>query len=144
MRLGYLRNAELQTGAKKDAVLEIVERALIDHFTEAGDALINKLGSKLPVNVIQFDGNLLARRRSGRLLRVPKHRQRGGDVDSSARALEVKHYFMPAHALNLAAQPGPAHAYPPRPRFAHLLPTRGEGDDRHRLASSLTGWPNAG
>jgi hypothetical protein len=62
-------------GQRIDAVLEIVEGALIDHFTEAGDQLINKLGTKLPVDVIEFDGNLLARRRSGRELRVPKRRR---------------------------------------------------------------------
>lgn len=68
-------------GQRVDAVLEIVERALIDHYTEAGDQLINKLGTKLPVDVIEFDGNLLARRRSGRELRVPKRRGRGGDIE---------------------------------------------------------------
>ncbi len=59
-----------------ETVLEIVERALINHFTEKGDQLINKLGTKLPVDVIEFDGNLLVRRRSGRELRVPKRRGR--------------------------------------------------------------------
>lgn len=74
---GTLNN---KPGQRTDVVLEIVERALIDHYTEAGDQLINKLGTKLPVDVIEFDGNLLARRRSSRELRVPKRRGRGGDV----------------------------------------------------------------
>jgi hypothetical protein len=39
------------------------------------------MGTKLPVDVIEFDGNLLARRRSGRELRVPKRRGRGGNVE---------------------------------------------------------------
>jgi len=68
-------------GQRAGVVLEIVERALIDHYTEAGDQLINKLGTKLPVDVIEFDGNLLARRRSGREIRVPKRRGRGVDVE---------------------------------------------------------------
>lgn len=68
-------------GQRVEVVLEIVERALIDHYTEAGDQLINKLGTRLPVDVIEFDGNLLARRRSGRELRVPKRRGRGLDTD---------------------------------------------------------------
>lgn len=68
-------------GQRSDVVLEIVERALIDHFTEKGDQLINKLGTKLPVDVIEFDGNRLARQRSGRELRVPKRRGRGGDIE---------------------------------------------------------------
>ena len=68
-------------GQQVETVLSVVERALIDHYTEAGDQLINKLGTKLPVDVIEFDGNLLARRRSGRELRVPKRRGRGGDLD---------------------------------------------------------------
>jgi hypothetical protein len=68
-------------GQRSDVVLEIVERALIDHFTEKGDQLINKLGTKLPVDVIEFDGNRLARHRSGREIRVPKRRGRGGDIE---------------------------------------------------------------
>lgn len=75
---GTLNN---KPGQRVEAVLEIVERALIDHYTEEGDQLINKLGTKLPVDVIEFDGNLLARRRSGRELRVPKRRGRGGDIE---------------------------------------------------------------
>jgi hypothetical protein len=67
-------------GQRVNAVLDIVERALIDHFTEKGDPLINKLGTKLPVDIVDFDGNLLARGRSGRELRVPKRRGRGGDL----------------------------------------------------------------
>jgi hypothetical protein len=68
-------------GQRVRAVLDIVERALIDHFTENDHPLINKLGTKLPVDVIEFDGNLLARGRSGRQLRVAKRRGRGGDID---------------------------------------------------------------
>jgi hypothetical protein len=75
---GTLNN---KPGQRTDVVLEIVERALIDHYTEAGDQLINKLGTKLPVDIIEFDGNMLARRRSGRELRVPKRRGRGSDVE---------------------------------------------------------------
>jgi hypothetical protein len=65
-------------GQRVEAVLEIVERALIAHYTEKGDQLINKLGTKIPVDVIEFDGNLLARRHSGREIRVPKQRRGGG------------------------------------------------------------------
>lgn len=64
-------------GQRVEVVLGIVERALIDHFTDAGDQLINKQGTKLPVDVIEFEGNLLARRRSGKVLRVRKRRSRG-------------------------------------------------------------------
>jgi hypothetical protein len=71
----------LKPGQRVETVLEIVERTLIDHYTEAGDQLINKQGTKLPVDIIEFEGNLLARRRSGRELRVPKRRGRGGDVE---------------------------------------------------------------
>jgi hypothetical protein len=67
-------------GQRADVILDIVERALIDHYTEAGDQLINKMGTRLPVDVIEFDGNLLARRRSGREIRVPKRRGRGGEI----------------------------------------------------------------
>ena len=67
-------------GQRSEVVLEIVERALIDHYTEAGDQLINKLGTKLPVDVIEFEGNRLARHRSGRQIRVPKRRGRGGEI----------------------------------------------------------------
>jgi hypothetical protein len=68
-------------GQRIETVLEIVERALIDHYTDAGDQLINKMGTKLPVDCIEFDGNLLARRRSGRELRIPKRRGRGGEME---------------------------------------------------------------
>lgn len=67
-------------GQRIETVLEVVERALIDHYTEAGDQLINKMGTKLPVDIIEFDGNLLARRRSGRELRVPKRRGRAAEI----------------------------------------------------------------
>jgi hypothetical protein len=75
---GTLNN---RPGQRIETVLDVVERALIDHYTEAGDQLINKLGTKLPVDVIEFDGNLLARRSSSRVLRVPKRRGRGSDVE---------------------------------------------------------------
>lgn len=75
---GTLNN---RPGQRSEIVLDIVERALIDHYTEKGDQLINKLGTKLPVDVIEFDGNLIARRRSGRELRVPKRRGRGGEIE---------------------------------------------------------------
>lgn len=68
-------------GQRVGVVLEIVERALIDHYTESRHQLINKLGTKLPVDVIEFDGNLRVRHSSGRELRVPKRRGRGGDLD---------------------------------------------------------------
>jgi hypothetical protein len=61
-------------GQRVDTVLTIVETALIDHLTEKGHQLINKLGTKLPVDVITFDGNLMARTAIGRELRVPKRR----------------------------------------------------------------------
>lgn len=63
-------------GQRVSAVLNIVETALIAHLTEKGHQLINKLGTKLPVDVIAFDGNLLARGVTGRELRVPKRRGR--------------------------------------------------------------------
>ncbi len=45
-------------GQRISAVLDIVESALIAHLTEEGHPLINKLGTKLPVDVISFEGNL--------------------------------------------------------------------------------------
>jgi hypothetical protein len=80
-RMLIFRTLNCRPGQRAEVVLEIVERALIDHFTEKGDQLINKLGTKLPVDIIEFEGNLLARRRSGRELRVPKRRGRGGDIE---------------------------------------------------------------
>ncbi|HYC93357.1 MAG TPA: GIY-YIG nuclease family protein [Thermoanaerobaculia bacterium] len=80
-RMLFYGTFNCKPGQRVETILEIVERALIDHYTEAGDQLINKLGTKLPVDVIEFDGNLLARRSSSRQLRVPKRRGRGGDVD---------------------------------------------------------------
>jgi hypothetical protein len=68
-------------GQPVDTVLGIVEAALIDHLTEREHPLINKLGTKLPVDVISFDGNLLARRTIGRQLRVPKRRAARLDND---------------------------------------------------------------
>jgi hypothetical protein len=62
-------------------VLNIVETALISHLTEQDHPLINKLGTKLPVDVISFDGNLLARGVTGRELRVPKRRSKGNDSE---------------------------------------------------------------
>jgi len=63
-------------GQRSEAVLDIVERALIDYLTEEGHQLINKLGTKLPVDLIEFDGNRWAMRATGRHLRVPKRRGR--------------------------------------------------------------------
>ena len=63
-------------GQRVNTVLEIVERALIDHLTENEHQLINKLGTKLPVDAIAFHGNRWAIRTTGRNLRVPKRRGR--------------------------------------------------------------------
>jgi hypothetical protein len=68
-------------GQRVGTVLNIVETALIGHLTEQGHQLSNKLGTKLPVDVISFDGNLLARGVTGRELRVPKRRSKGADVE---------------------------------------------------------------
>jgi len=68
-------------GQRVSTVLNIVETALIGHLTENHHQLSNKLGTKLPVDVISFDGNLLARRAIGRELRIPKRRARGSDID---------------------------------------------------------------
>jgi len=68
-------------GQRVDAVLNIVETALISHLTENHHQLINKLGTKLPVDVISFDGNLQARGVTSRELRVPKRRGKGGDIE---------------------------------------------------------------
>ena len=67
-------------GQRVATVLNIVETALIGHLTDNGHQLSNKLGTKLPVDVISFDGNLLARRATGRQLRVPKRRGRATDA----------------------------------------------------------------
>jgi len=63
-------------GQRVATVLSIVERALIDHLTENEHQLINKLGTKLPVDAIEFGGNRWAIRATGRNLRVPKRRGR--------------------------------------------------------------------
>lgn len=68
-------------GQRIETVLNIVETALIGHLTDNGHPLSNKLGTKLPVDVISFDGNLLARRATGRELRVPKRRGRVIDIE---------------------------------------------------------------
>jgi hypothetical protein len=68
-------------GQRVGTVLNIVETALIGHLTDNGHQLSNKLGTKLPVDVISFDGNLLARRATGRELRVPKRRGRVIDIE---------------------------------------------------------------
>lgn len=68
-------------GQPVGTVLNIVETALIGHLTENGHQLSNKLGTKLPVDVISFDGNLLARGVTGRELRVPKRRSKAIDVE---------------------------------------------------------------
>jgi hypothetical protein len=68
-------------GQRVGTVLNIFETALIGHLTDNGHQLSNKLGTKLPVDVISFDGNLLARRATGRELRVPKRRGRVIDIE---------------------------------------------------------------
>ena len=68
-------------GQRIGTVLNIVETALIAYLTEEDHPLINKLGTKLPVDVISFDGNLLARRMTSRELRVPKRRGRAIDTE---------------------------------------------------------------
>jgi hypothetical protein len=56
------------------ALLETVERALINHFTEEGHELINKRGTRLPVDEIEFNGSRLTTTATGRTLRVPRPR----------------------------------------------------------------------
>jgi hypothetical protein len=68
-------------GQRVSTVLNIVETALIQHLTEQKHQLNNKLGTKLPVDVISFDGNLAARQTIGRELRVPKRRSLRSEVD---------------------------------------------------------------
>lgn len=55
-------------------LLLTVERALIHHFTEQEHELINKRGTRLAVDEIEFDGSRLTTRATGRTLRVPKPR----------------------------------------------------------------------
>lgn len=59
-------------GQRIPVLLETVERALINHFTEQKHELINKRGTRLPVNEIEFDGNRLTTSATGRTLRVLK------------------------------------------------------------------------
>lgn len=54
--------------------LDTVERALINHFTEEKHELINKRGTRLTVDEIEFDGSRLTTRATGRTLRVPRPR----------------------------------------------------------------------
>jgi hypothetical protein len=54
--------------------LDTVERALINHFTEGGHDLINKRGTRIEVDEIEFEGSRLVTRATGRKLRVPKPR----------------------------------------------------------------------
>jgi hypothetical protein len=61
-------------GQPVNTVLNIVETALIRHLTEKKHQLSNKVGTKLPVDVISFEGNLVARQTIGRELRVLKRR----------------------------------------------------------------------
>jgi hypothetical protein len=68
-------------GQRVNTVLNIVETALIGHLTEQKHQLSNKLGTKLPVHVISFDGNLVARQTIGRELRVPKRRSLRIEID---------------------------------------------------------------
>jgi hypothetical protein len=61
-------------GERVRTMLLTVERALIQHFTENKHELINKQGTQLTVDEIEFDGSRLPTRATGRTLRVPKPR----------------------------------------------------------------------
>jgi hypothetical protein len=60
--------------ARVPLLLDAVERALINHFTEQKHELINKRGIRLPVDEIEFDGSRITTRATGKTLRVPKPR----------------------------------------------------------------------
>ncbi|HEX8616125.1 MAG TPA: hypothetical protein VF911_00955 [Thermoanaerobaculia bacterium] len=62
-------------GARIDKWLTTVEEALIAHFTEEEHALINKVGTRLEFDELEFGGSRIATSATGRTLRVPKRRR---------------------------------------------------------------------
>ena len=61
-------------GQRIFTLLDTVERALINHFTEEKHDLINRRGTRLQVDEIEFDGSRIITRATGRTLRVLKPR----------------------------------------------------------------------
>lgn len=55
--------------------LNTVEEALISHFTEQKHELINKVGTRLEFDEIEFEGSRIVTRVTERTLRVPKRRR---------------------------------------------------------------------
>ena len=62
-------------GARIAQWLNTVEEALITHFTEEEHDLINKVGTRLEFDEIDFEGSRIATGATGRALRVPKRRR---------------------------------------------------------------------
>jgi hypothetical protein len=61
-------------GARIAKWLTTVEEALIAHFTEQEHELINKVGTRMEFDEIEFDGSRIVTRATERTLRVPKRR----------------------------------------------------------------------
>ena len=59
-------------GARIAQWLTTVEEALIAHFTEQEHELINKVGTRLEFDEIEFDGSRIVTQATERTLRVPK------------------------------------------------------------------------
>jgi hypothetical protein len=62
-------------GARIAKWLNTVEEALITHFTERKHELINKVGTRLEFDEIEFEGSRIVTRVTERTLRVPKRRR---------------------------------------------------------------------
>ena len=62
-------------GARISKWLKTVEEALITHFTEEKHELINKRGTLLAFDEIEFEGSRIATRATGGTLRLPKRRR---------------------------------------------------------------------
>lgn len=62
-------------GVRIEKWLNTVEEALITHFTEQKHELINKVGTRLQFDEIEFDGSRIVTRATERTLRVPKRRR---------------------------------------------------------------------
>ena len=59
-------------GARIDQWLNTVEEALIAHFTEKEHELINKVGTRLEYDEIEFEGSRIVTQATERTLRRPK------------------------------------------------------------------------
>ncbi len=62
-------------GARIATWLTTVVEALIVHFTEEEHELINKVGTRLEFDEIEFEGSRIVTRATERTLRVPKRRR---------------------------------------------------------------------